>query len=145
MIRAYPERDEEGTVSTEDNKALVAKTWQTLMAGDVNGALASFADDVTWWISGRLDGVSGVKQGKPQVQAFLGGVTSAFPGGLKPEIRKIHADGEAVIVELVNRGTAATGKAYENEYCFVFEVSAGRIRAIREYVDLEKAKIALTP
>ena len=132
-------------MSTEGNKALVTKTWATLMGGDVNAALANFSDDINWWISGKLDGVSGVKQGKQQVLAFFAGVTSAFPGGLKPEIRKIHADGDSVIVELVNRGTAATGKAYENEYCFVFEISAGKIRAIREYVDLEKAKVALTP
>lgn len=40
---------------------------------------------------------------------------------------------------------SATGKPYENEYCFVFDVRGGKIQAIREYVDLEKAKIALAP
>jgi ketosteroid isomerase-like protein len=38
-----------------------------------------------------------------------------------------------------------TGKPYENGYCFVFDLAGGKVRAIREYVDLEKAKIALAP
>jgi ketosteroid isomerase-like protein len=76
-----------------------------------------------------------VKKGKQQVVAFIGGVAGAFPEGLKSEIRKVYADGDAVILETVNRGTSATGKAYENEYCFVFEVSGGKIQTIREYVE----------
>jgi ketosteroid isomerase-like protein len=43
-----------------------------------------------------------------------------------------------------NRGTSATGKPYENEHCFVFELGGGKIRSSREYVDLEKVKIALS-
>ncbi|MGH7818453.1 MAG: nuclear transport factor 2 family protein [Candidatus Binatia bacterium] len=132
-------------MSNEQNKALVTKTWQALLGGDPEGALANFSDDVSWWISGTLDGVSGVKKGKQQVLAFLGGVAGAFPKGLKSEIQRVHADGDTVILELVNRGTSATGKAYENEYCFVFDLRGGKIQAIREYVDLEKAKIALAP
>jgi hypothetical protein len=130
-------------VSIEDNKALVTRTWEMLLGGDVERALANFSDDITWWITGTLDGVSGVKKGKPQVSAFFAGVTSVFPGGLKSEIQNVHADGDTVIVECVNRGTAMTGKPYENEYCFVFEVAGGKIHAIREYVDLDKARLAL--
>jgi ketosteroid isomerase-like protein len=49
-----------------------------------------------------------------------------------------------VIRELVNRGTSALGKRYENEYCFVFELAGGRIRAVREYLDTEKARVAVS-
>jgi ketosteroid isomerase-like protein len=132
-------------VSIEENKTLVTRTWQTLLGGDVSAALASFADDATWWISGTLPGVSGVRRGRPEIEAFLGGVAAAFPGGLRTEIRHVYGEGDTVVVELVNRGTSVTGKPYENEYCFVFELAGGRIRAVREYVDLAKARAAVSP
>lgn len=128
----------------ETNKSFVKETWQKLLGGDMEAGLESFSDDVTWFLTGKLEGVSGLKEGKDAVRAFLTGVGQAFPGGLRSEIRKAYADGDTVILELVNRGTSAKGKPYENEYCFVFELEGGKIRAVREYVDLEKAKIALS-
>jgi ketosteroid isomerase-like protein len=132
------------SMSIEANKDFVKRTWQTLLGGDTEKALASFAEDVTWFLTGKLQGVSGLKRGKQAVREFLGGVMQAFPGGLTSEIKKMYGEGDTVIVELVNRGLSATGKQYENEYCFVFELGSGKIQAIREYVDLEKAKIALS-
>ena len=132
-------------MSIEANKDLVKRTWLALLGGNADQALANVSDDVTWFITGVLDGVSGVKNGKQEVQAFLGTVRQAFPEGLKTEIKKVHGDGDTVVIELVNRGTSAIGKPYENEYCFVFDLAGGKIRAIREYVDLEKAKRALSP
>jgi len=132
-------------MANEANKELVKTTWLALLGGDRERALANIADDVTWWIAGVMDGVSGTKKGKGAVEGFLGTVTQAFPQGLKTEIKKVHGDGDTVVVELVNRGTSALGKPYENEYCFVFELGGGKIRAIREYVDLEKARRALSP
>jgi len=133
------------TMTIEENKRFVTQTWQRLLGGDVEGALVNFSDDVTWFLTGKLEGVSGLKKGKGAVREFLGGVRQAFPEGLKTEIKKAYGEGDTVVVELVNRGTSATGKPYENEYCFVFDLVGGKIRAIREYVDLEKAKIAVSP
>jgi uncharacterized protein len=132
-------------MASETNKDFVKSTWQTLLGGNLDDALAGFTEDVTWFLVGQFRGVSGLKKGKPAVREFLGGVRQAFPDGLKSEFKHTYADGDTVVVELVNRGTSATGKPYENEYCFVFELAAGRIRAVREYVDLEKAKVALSP
>jgi len=132
-------------MTIEANKELVKRTWQTLLGGSTEEALANFSDDVTWFLTGKLEGVSGLKKGKQAVREFLGGVKQAFPAGLEPEFKKVYGEGDTVVIELVNRGTSVTGKPYENEYCFVFDLAGGKIQAIREYVDLEKAKIALAP
>jgi ketosteroid isomerase-like protein len=132
-------------VSTEENRSLVTETWKRLLGGDVSGALTNVSEDATWWISGTLPGVSGTKKGKAEIEAFFGGVQGAFPGGLKTDIRRTYCDGNTVVIELVNRGTSVSGKPYENEYCFVFELAGGKIRAIREYVDLDKARAAVSP
>lgn len=122
-----------------DARELVATTWGAIVRGDVKAAFAVMSDDVTWSIPGALPGISGVKVGKAQIIDVLRRIAKTFPGGLTSDVRRLYADGDAVIIEMTNRGTTASGRSYVNEYCFVFEVEKGRIRAIREYVDTQKA------
>jgi ketosteroid isomerase-like protein len=127
-------------MGTEQNKELVTRTWQAFTKGDLKTAFDNMSDEVSWLVPGTLPGVSGVKKGKQAIRDFIGGVGATFPEGLNAEFRKVHADGDTVIVELTNRGKTAKGRVYENEYCFVFELEGGKIRRIREYVDTQKAK-----
>jgi len=125
-------------MAAEQSAEFVRKTWQDLIGGRVDAALANMADEVSWLIPGNIPNVSGLKRGKEEVRKFVAGIGQTFPQGLQTEIRKTFATGDAVIIELTNRGKAFNGKDYENEYCFVFELEAGKIRRIREYVDMHK-------
>jgi uncharacterized protein len=125
-------------MSAEQNAELVLQTWQDLLKGRIDAALANMSDEVSWLIPGNVPNVSGLKRGKEEVRKFVAGIGQAFPQGLQTEIRKTHVAGDSVIVELTNRGKAFNGKDYENEYCFVFELESGKIRRIREYVDMHK-------
>ena len=120
------------------NKRLALETWEAFRRGDVKSAFANMTDDVTWWIPGMLP-PSGLKRGKEEIVGFLRWAAKTFPPGFRTEVRGAYADGDTVVVELVNRSTAANGRSYENEYCFVFAFENGRIRAVREYVDTQKA------
>ena len=130
-------------MSAEQNIELITRTWQLIVKGDADAALANMSDEISWVIPGHLANVSGLKRGKDDVRKFIAGIKTAFPEGLKPEIRKVHAAGETIIVELTNRGKAFNGKDYENEYCFIFEIENNKIRRIREYVDLLTVKETL--
>jgi|SRR5271163_1540575 len=130
-------------MSAEQNTELVIRTWQAVSKGDADTALVNMSDEISWVIPGHLPNLSGVKRGKDEVGKFITGITKAFPSGLQSEIRKVHAAGDTVIVELTNRGKAFNGKDYENEYCFIFEVESSKIRRIREYVDLLTVKETL--
>ena len=121
------------------NKRLALETWESLRRGDVKAAFANMSDDVTWWIPGMIEPVSGLKRGKTEILGFLRWAAETFPPGMQTEVRGAYADGNTVILELNNRSTAANGRAYENDYCFVFVIEDGRIRAVREYVDTQKA------
>jgi ketosteroid isomerase-like protein len=125
-------------MSAEQNAELVRNFWQDIIGGRIDAALANTSDEVSWLIPGNVPNVSGLKRGKDEVRKFVGGIGQAFPQGLRTEISKTHVAGDAVIVELTNRGKAFNGKDYENEYCFVFELEGGKIRRIREYVDMHK-------
>ncbi len=121
------------------NADLVLTTWSAFLKGDVKAAFANLHDDATWTIPGLNPELSGVRRGKAEIIGFLRGVVKLFPSGLESEVKKVHEAGNTVIVELTNRSTTATGRPYENEYCFVWELEGGKVRAIREYVDTEKA------
>jgi uncharacterized protein len=127
-------------MTAEEKKALVTRTWDAFGKGDIKSAFANMSDNVSWLVPGNLPGVSGLKRGKEEILKFMSGVGDTFPEGLQSEIRKVHCDGDTVVVELTNRGKVRNGKQYENEYCFVFELEEGKIRRIREYVDTQKAR-----
>jgi ketosteroid isomerase-like protein len=127
-------------MTAQEKKELVTRTWDAIGKGDIKGAFANMSDDVSWLVPGNLPGVSGLKRGKDEILKFMSGVGDTFPEGLQSEIRKVHCDGDTVVVELTNRGRVRNGKQYENEYCFVFELEDGKIRRIREYVDTQKAR-----
>ncbi|HVN89701.1 MAG TPA: nuclear transport factor 2 family protein [Candidatus Binataceae bacterium] len=128
-------------MSAEQNKELVTKTWRAFISGDLDTALANMSDEISWVIPGSLQGISGLKRGKDAIREFGSGVKRAFPAGLNSDIAKVHSAGDnTVIVELTNHGKAANGKDYRNEYCFIFELENGKIRRVREYVDLLTVK-----
>jgi uncharacterized protein len=97
------------------------------------------SDEISWLIPGNLE-ISGLRKGKAAILEFARNAAKIFPGGLKSDLNRVYADGDTVIVEMTNRGKVFNGKDYENEYCFVFEIEAGKIRRVREYVDTQKAK-----
>ena len=121
-----------------EKKQLVLHTWEAFRRGDPKAAFANMTDDVTWWIPGAIPGVSGLKRGKAEILGFLRWAARTFPAGFRSEVRAVHADGDTVVLELVNRATSDRGRPYENEYCFVFELAGAKIRAVREYVDTQK-------
>jgi ketosteroid isomerase-like protein len=131
-------------MSAESNAQLVTTAWKDLIGGKLDAFLAQLSDEISWVIPGNLQGISGLLRGKDAVRKFAAGIGKSFPNGLNCDVRKVHAAGDNVVVmETVNTGKAWNGKDYKNEYCFVFEIEAGKIRRIREYVDMLTVKETL--
>lgn len=127
-------------MTAEQNKELATKTLRAFWTGQVEAGLADLSEDASWLICGRLAGVSGLREGKPAIAQWANSIGQVFPEGLQTEFHKVYCEGNAVIVELTNRGKTTTGKNYENDYCLVFELADGKIRRIREYVDMLTVK-----
>ena len=127
-------------MSAATNKELVTNFWSAFSKGDIKTAFASLSDEVSWLIPGNLPNLSGLRKGKAEILNFARGAAQMFPGGLKSELRRVYCDGDTVLIEMTNRGKLFNGRDYENEYCFVFEIEAGKIRRVREYVDTQKVK-----
>jgi uncharacterized protein len=132
-------RTKGGTImSIEQNKDLALKTWQAFASGDIRTAFANMSDDISWFIPGNIANVSGMREGKSSILEFARQAAKMFPKPLKSEIRNVYAEGDAVILEMINRGKLANGRTYENNYCFVFEIENGKVHRVREYVDTQK-------
>ena len=125
-------------MSTEANKELVTATWKSFVKGDLKAVFANMSDDISWLIPGDIPNLSGLRKGKAAVIDFARQAAKMFPNGLTSDIHRVYADGGTVIVEMTNRGKFAGGGDYLNDYCFVFEVEAGKIRRVREYVDTKR-------
>ncbi len=129
-----------GQANTEHSRAVVLGYIAALDRGDHEMLRAAFSPDATWWLSGDLP-VSGTWTGP---DAIIDEFLAAMLQRLDPsqpvvrDVKRVLADGNAVVVEWATRATARDGSPYQNDYAFVFEVDGDRICAVREYVDTAK-------
>ena len=122
-----------------ESKRIVRAYFEALQTGDpVLPELLS--DDVSWWVPPGSD-YAGLHEGKPAVLAFLGGGVGYYAedAPMKVEIQSLIAEGKKVACEFTLEATTAAGRAYKNYYHFAFEVEAGRICRVREYLDTHYA------
>lgn len=123
------------TASTESrNKALVEASFKAW--GDGSGSpFDLLTDDATWTIVGR----SVASKTYENKEAFLRDVIRPFNarmrGPLKPAIRRIYTDGDAVIVFFDAKGTATDGKPYANTYAWFLEMRDGKVIAASAFFD----------
>jgi uncharacterized protein (TIGR02246 family) len=125
----------EVVMSAIDNRKLM----QEIFAGlaDRNGALftESMADDFRW-INIGSNKWSGTFEGKEAVlRDLLGPLRAKLMARSRTVAHRFFADGDYVIVEARGDNVTKEGKPYNNEYCFVFRLSDGKIREVKEYAD----------
>ena len=127
-------------MSTEKNKAVVKEFMEVFSNGDVEKILSYLTEDGTWWVAGTLEGISGEKD-KAGFGEMLGGIAAGTTSGaitLTP--LAMTAEGDRVTVETESYAELTNGRVYNNLYHFVFELSDGRIRRVKEYLDTEHAR-----
>lgn len=94
------------------------------------------AEEATFTIWGDL-AVSGTTSGRAAiVHEFMPAAWAMFaPNTLQLRVETLVADGDRVAAEVLAVGVTAAGDPYRNRYCMVFDVRAGAIHAVREYMD----------
>lgn len=116
------------------NKAVVAASFEAWRAG-TGGPFALLADEASWTITGQSD-AAGVY---PSREAFMSQVIGPFNArmsqGIRPTIRQIHADGDAVVILFDAAGVAKDGKPYANTYAWFFQMRDGKIVKATAFYD----------
>ncbi|MEJ8567013.1 nuclear transport factor 2 family protein [Elongatibacter sediminis] len=116
---------------------IVKRMYDTLIAGDMEGAFATMAEDIRWVYYGG-EGVipfSGVYEGHDGVTRFFADYGSAAePLGM--DLQSFHASGDTVFVTgIENSRVIATGKTYAAPWVHVFRIADGKIVSYEEYID----------
>ncbi|ABG05293.1 RNA polymerase, sigma-24 subunit, ECF subfamily [Rubrobacter xylanophilus DSM 9941] len=119
-------------VSPGEGERLVRRFVEASMSGDMEGLLQVISEDITLWTDGggRVRAARNPIHGADRVARFLLGVIPEAPEGL--EIRYARVNGQPGIVSYYADGTAQGAAA--------FDISGGRIRAVRYVINPEKLR-----
>jgi ketosteroid isomerase-like protein len=112
--------------------------FETLSTGDLDALRPLLDEDMSWEAMARDIPGSGLHSGREVVlNEFLAPIRGVFlPGEPKIHVSDMVSDGDRVMVELRAIGTKAdNGKHYDNRYAWAFELKAGKVLRIREYMD----------
>jgi ketosteroid isomerase-like protein len=127
-------------MSTEDvSKNAVTHFLEVFSSGNVEKILAGLTDDATWWVSGRLKGMSGTYD-KAAFGQLIGSVADVYVSPLRITPISMVAEGRKVAVEADSRAELKDGRVYDPRCHFLFEVALdGRISVVHEYLDTQHA------
>lgn len=116
------------------NKALVQAGFDAWKAGTGN-PFELLAEEASWTIVGNSDAANVY----PSREAFLQQVIRPFNArmteGIKPSIRGLYADGDAVVIFFDAAGVAKDGKPYTNTYAWFFEMRDGKVVKAAAFFD----------
>jgi ketosteroid isomerase-like protein len=125
---------------TEANKTLTARFFETFSSGDVPAIVDAMAPDGRWWVSGKLDGMSGTYT-PVQLAPLLHGAKAAYKSGaLRITPTGMIAEGDKVAVEAKGYAEMLDGRIYDCQYHFLITVRGGKIAEVKEYMDTQHAK-----
>lgn len=124
----------------DENKAVVARFFEIFSSGDVPALLNAMADDGGWWVSGKLEGMSG-RYDKASFGPLVEGAKAIYKSGsLTITPVSMIAEGDKVAVEATGFAELTDGRTYEPQYHFLVSVRDGKVFEVREYMDTQHAK-----
>jgi ketosteroid isomerase-like protein len=95
----------------------------------------AMAETVTWRIAGQ-GSWSRIFHGKDSVlRDLLGPLRALLAERSRTVAHRFIAEGDLVVVEARGDNVTKAGARYDNEYCFVFRLDAGKIVEVTEYGD----------
>lgn len=127
-------------MSKDDPKAVVAKFFETFSSGNVGAILDALDDQAVWWVSGRLEGMSG-SYDKASFGPLLQGAKAAYRGaGLTITPIAMIAEGNKVAVEAEGFAELLDGRSFTPQYHFLITVRGDKLLEVKEYMDTHHAK-----
>jgi ketosteroid isomerase-like protein len=125
-------------MSAAENKEVIRNMWTDASEGNAEGFLSALADDVRYTIIGTTK-FSGTFNGKQELlnRAFMPLISELETNG-GMETDNLIAEGDYVVQQ--GRGVGRktkSGQPYNNTYCFVYRLAAGKVIEVTEYCDTE--------
>ncbi|MEO7391418.1 MAG: nuclear transport factor 2 family protein [Ramlibacter sp.] len=126
-------------------KDIVKNAWKAFATRDAAQIESVFTEDARWFVppgnatAVALGHADAQVLDRPLIVQFLAHeFAQLFVRDVKSTPRSLTAEGETAVLETRFEATLASGRHYDNEYCFVIEVKEGRIHRMREYMDTQR-------
>jgi uncharacterized protein len=126
---------------SQDLSPVAARAWSIFEAlgdGDVDGALANFADDGSWWINAIRQEVP-----LPVMRQLMGRLFDYAP--MKFTLHRAITEGDVVALDIESHADTRDGTHYNGAYAFVVEVKNDRVTSVREHADTKHAFDIIPP
>ena len=121
-------------------KEVVLNAWAAFASRDPAKVAAVFTPDAEWIApegnatAVALDGPSQLA-GPALLAKFITEWVPKLFVGTQVQFERVLEAGQTVIIQLRYKAGLVNGRAYDNAYCFLFDVEDGRIRRVTEYMD----------
>lgn len=125
---------------TAANKALVASFFETFSTGNVPAIIDAMSDDGSWWVSGKLEGMSGSYTAAGLAPLLVGANAGYKAGALRITPTAMIAEGDKVAVEANGYAELLDGREYDCQYHFLITIRGGKVADVKEYMDTQHAK-----
>ena len=126
--------DKPAHVADSNSRKLVQDSFDRWRAG-TGGPFELLADDARWTIVGSSP-VSKRYDGKEQFMAeVIRPFNARMERPLRPAVRRIYTDGDAVVVLFDAESLCVDGKAYRNTYAWFIEMKDGRAVDVTAFFD----------
>ena len=135
-------------MSTDDAADVNGRTAMDFLnaftSGNVEKAWSFCTDDFRWTLMDkRMGGGAPAVFSKDEYIKMVSAFGGIFPQGIKMAFEAPLAGPDRVAIEARSEGLMSNGVTYRNLYVFVVQFSAGRISAVREYLDSGYARATL--
>lgn len=122
-------------MSATENKQLMQQIFSEMAKGNSRPLVEAMADDFRWTVTGTTPW-SRTYAGKEAVLTELfTTLRSRMADRIKTIPLRFIAEDDLVVVEARGSNTTASGKPYNNTYCFVFRIAGGKLQEVTEYMD----------
>ena len=122
-------------MSIEKQKEFITKFINAMSEGDSDAIINAYHPE------GRVETMGNTlisgSRGLDEIKSFAPAVLESFPNKLTFTIKNITAEDNRVAVEAESSGEHISGKHYNNQYHFLFELKDEKIYRLKEYMDTE--------
>ena len=107
--------------------------WQD--SGDLSPLVDAIDENLVWIVTGSSP-ISGTYSSKQDwLDKVIAPLQSLLATPITCKLLKVIAEGDDVVVHWRGNATAKSGKSYNQEYCWLLEVDAGRIKKVTGFYD----------
>lgn len=130
-------------MNSAHNKQLMQNLFVELAKGNGKPFVDSLADDFCWTITGKTKWSRTYRGKQAVLDELFAPLFSQFANQYRNTGHNFIADGDQVVVECRGQVMTKKGVPYNNTYCYVCRLAAGKLTHLTEYLDTELVTAAL--